>query len=73
MLFWIIATVYFFIATVFFAFISRDQVYLNDDKLLMYSWIISICWFLFLVILLLYAIYVNVCYRKLNKKIRKNE
>lgn len=73
MLFWILATVYFFIATVFFAFISRDQVYLNDDELLMYSWIISICWFLFLVILLLYAIYVNVCYRKLNKKIRKNE
>lgn len=73
MLFWIIATVYFFIATVFFAFISRYQVYLNDDELLMYSWIISICWFLFLVILLLYAIYVNVCYRKLNKKIKKNE
>ena len=73
MLFWIIATIYLFIATVFFAFISRDQVYINDDKLLIYSWIISICWFLFPVILLLYAIYVNVCYRKLIKKNKKNE
>lgn len=71
MLFWILATVYFFIATVFFAFISRDQVYLSDDALLICSWIISIGWPLFLVALLLYAIYFYG--RKLIKKLKKNE
>ena len=71
MLFWVIATVYFFIATVFFAFISRDQVYINDDALLICNWIISIGWPLFLVTLLLYAIYFYG--RKLIKKFKKNE
>ena len=71
MLFWIIATVYFFIATVFFALISKDQVYLNDNTLLINSWILSVCWSLFLVVLILYAIYFYT--RKLIKKINKNE
>lgn len=73
MTFWIIAAVYFFIATIFLAFISRDRTYLGDDSLLIYSWLISICWPLFFVILLLYVIYVNVYYRKLIKKFKKNE
>ena len=71
MLFWILATVYFFIATVFFTFISRDQVYLSDDAFLICNWIISIGWPLFLVTLLLYAIYFYG--RKLIKKFKKNE
>ena len=71
MLFWIIATVYFFIATVFFALISKDQVYLNDNTLLINSWILSVCWSLFLVVLILYAIYFYS--RKLIKKFNKNE